>query len=93
MDRFHRKIVLLRQLSHRFDHRRHLDIDGTAATLANQVVMGKVVADWVVAEMNYSRTVPEMNVVEKALLLERVDAAINGRGDDVAADPLVHPLQ
>ena len=93
MDRFHRKIVLVRQVSHRFDHSRHLDIDGAAATLANQVVMGEVVAERVITEMNYPRTVPEVNVVEKALLLERVDAAINGRGDDVAADSLVHPLQ
>lgn len=93
MDRFHRKIVLLRQLSHRFHHSRHLDIDGAAATLANQVVMGEMVAEGVIAEMYYPGTVAEVNVVEKALLFERIDAAINGRGDDVAADPLVHPLQ
>ena len=61
MDRFHRKIVLLRQLSHRFHHSRHLDIDGAAATLANQVVMGEMVAEGVIAEMYYPGTVAEVN--------------------------------
>jgi hypothetical protein len=93
MDRFHRKIVLLSQLAHRFDHCRHLDIGGATATLADQVMMGEVVAEGVIAEMNHSGTVTEVNVVEKALLLKSVDAAVNGGGDDVAADPLVYPLQ
>jgi hypothetical protein len=55
--------------------------------------MGEVVAEGVIAEMNHSGTVTEVNVVEKALLLKSVDAAVNGGGDDVAADPLVYPLQ
>ena len=41
----------------------------------------------------YPGTVPEVNVVEQALFFQRVDAAVDGRGDDVAADPFVDPLQ
>ena len=93
MDRFHREIVLLGQFSHRLDHCRHLDIHRAAATLADQVVMGEMIAEGVVAEMNYPGTVPKVNVVEQALFFQRVDTAVNGRGDDVAADPFVHPLQ
>jgi hypothetical protein len=93
MHRTHREGVLLGESAHRPFDRRHLHIDGPTAPLADKVMMGKVITDRVVAEMDHPRTVTEVSVVEETLFLEGINAPVNGRGDNVSADALIDATQ
>lgn len=85
--------MFLGELPHRPLDGCHLHVDRSTAALADQMMMGQVIAERIIAQVNHPRTVSEMCVVEEALFLEGIDGAIYGRGDDVAADPLIDPIQ
>jgi hypothetical protein len=93
MHRTHREGVLLGKFGHRPFDRCHLHVDGPAAALADQMMMGKVIAERAVTEMDHPGTVPQMSVVEETLFLQGVDAPVDGRGDNVSADALIDPIQ
>lgn len=81
--------MLLGEFAHRPFDRCHFHVDGPTAALADQMMMGEVIANRVIAEMDHPRTVTEMSVVEETLFLEGVNAPVDGRGDNVSTDALI----
>lgn len=93
MDRTHLEVVSSGQIRHRLFHSRYFYIDRPPATLTNQVMMSEMIVERVVTEMDHTRSVPKMDVMEQALRLECIDAPVDRRGHHLSPDPPIDSLQ
>ena len=87
MDRIHDEVVLIGNLFQRPAHRGSFDIDRATALLTNEVVVGDVAMAGIVAQVEHPGPMTKVDVVQQPLLLEHIDAPIDGAGGDLRAPP------